>query len=93
MPISRLDFDFLIRLRRENCAYVCWIFFFGEGFDEIIVILTRSDLVETFDQIMGLTLRYVKGSIVSKARIFWMDGVLWRIACSMNYSNYSIIIK
>lgn len=59
MPISRLDFDFLIRLRRENCAYVCWIFFFGEGFDEIIVILTRSDLVETFDQIMGLTLRYV----------------------------------
>lgn len=92
MPISRLDFDFLIRLRRENCAYVCWIFFFGEGFDEIIVILTRSDLVETFDQIMGLTLRYVINEGF-EAPIFWMDGVLWRIACSMNYSNYSIIIK
>ena len=49
MAISRLDFDFLIRSRRENCAYVCWIFFFLKGgeFDEIIVILTRRDLVET----------------------------------------------
>ena len=31
VAISRLDFDFLIRSRRENCAYVCWIFFFFEG--------------------------------------------------------------
>lgn len=40
------DFDFLIMLD-----------LFWGGFDEIIVTLTRRDLVETFDQIARLTLR------------------------------------